>query len=261
MTTTYAVRDSATMLRRDFRHSLRYPMMTVSTILMPILMLLLFVYVFGNTIDAGLGGASGGSYLGFVLPGILVMAVGSGCASTSVNISADMNEGIIDRFRTMAIARTSVLIGQVVGATIRTLVSLALVLVVGLLLGFRPNAGVGEWFAVIGILVLLVVALTWLAVAFGLLAKTPGGANAATLPLQFLLPFLSSAFVPPESMPVGIRWFTENQPFTPIIDALRGLLLGTPIGNNAILSVAWCVAITVAGYLWAKKLFNRDPSR
>lgn len=260
-TASYAVSDTFTMLRRDFKHTLRYPLMTFATVLMPIIMLLLFVYVFGGAIGAGIGGDLGGTYLNYIVPGILVMAVGAGCGSTAVNVSADMHEGIITRFRTMAISRASVLTGQVVGAVIRILISMTLVIATALLLGFRPSATFTEWIAVIGVLALFTLTLTWLSVAFGLLAKTPGGANSSTMPLQFLLPFISSAFASPESMPSGLRWFVENQPFTHVMDTLRGLLLGSPIGNSAVLAVVWCVGLTLAGYLWAKSLYNRDPSR
>lgn len=255
-TVSHAVSDSVTMLRRDFRHSLRYPMMTISGVLMPVFMLLLFVYVFGGAISTGPGS---GAYIDYVFPGILVMTVGSGSAATSVNVNADMNEGIIARFRTMAISRASVLTGQVIGSTIRTIVTLGLVIGIALLLGFRPTAGPAEWIAAIGLIALLVLALTWMAVAFGMATKTPGGANSLTLLFQFG-PFISSAFVPTSSMPAGLAWFAENQPFTPIIDALRGLLLGAPMGNSAVIAAAWCVLIALVGYLWAKKLYNRDPS-
>jgi ABC-2 type transport system permease protein len=251
-TMSYALRDSTTMLRRDFRHSLRYPMMTFSSVLMPIIMLLLFSFVLGGAITSG-----NGNYVNYLVPGIMVMAVGAGCGATAVNISADMTEGIVDRFRTMAIFRPSVLVGQVLGASIRILASLVLVVGVALLVGFRPHASFGDWLVVAGVLVLLVSAFTWLSVAFGLIAKTPGGANSATMPLQFLLPFMSSAFVDTQSMPAGVRWFAENEPLTPVIDTIRGLLLGNPIGNTAWLAVGWCIVLTVVGYLWAKKLFNR----
>jgi ABC-2 type transport system permease protein len=172
----------------------------------------------------------------------------------------DMTEGIVARFRTMAISRASVLTGHVVGSVIQTLLGMAVVIGVALLIGFRPTAGPVEWIAATGILTLLVLALTWLSVALGLVSKSVEAASNAPMPL-ILLPFLGSGFVPTESMPVGLRWFAEYQPFTPVIETLRGLLLGTPIGNSAILAIAWCAGITLVGYLWAKKLFNRDPSR
>ncbi|MEZ0091396.1 ABC transporter permease [Streptacidiphilus sp. EB129] len=255
-TLTYAVRDSATMLRRDFRHTLRYPVMTVATILTPIFMLLLFVYVLGGQLSGG----SRGHYLDYVIPGIIVMTVGSGCAATSVSISADMNEGVIPRFRSMAIFRPSVLIGQAVGSVIRTMLSLVLVVGTALALGFRSSATPVEWLAATGLTLLLVIALTWVATALGLQAKTPAAANSSTLPLQFVLPFLSSAFIDPSTMPVGLRWVAQNQPFTKVIDTLRGLLTGTPIGHSGAWALGWCVLLTVVGFVGARAVFNRDGS-
>ncbi|HLZ20658.1 MAG TPA: ABC transporter permease [Ktedonobacterales bacterium] len=258
----YALRDSATMLRRDFRHSLRNPAMTLSGLLTPTIMLALFNYVFGATMGAGLGGmAPGGAYINYIAPAIFIMAVGSGCATTAVNLVMDMNEGIIARFRTMAIFRASVLTGQVLGSLIRTLISVVLVIGVALLMGFRPTAGPVAWIAALGLIALFTFAITWMGVVFGLIGKTPAGANSLSLIFQLLLPFTSSAFVRPDSMPAGMRWFAEYQPFTPVIDTLRGLLLGTPIGNSAVLAVGWCVVLTLVGYLWARAVYNRDPVR
>jgi ABC-2 type transport system permease protein len=171
-----------------------------------------------------------------------------------------MNEGIIARFRTMAITRTSVLTGQVLGSLARTMVSGALVVVVAIGLGFRPTASPLEWVAVAGVFAMLTLALTWLTIAFGLQAKTPAGANSLSLIPQFL-PFISSAFVPTASMPAGVRWFAENQPFTSVINTLRGLLTGTQIGSNAVVAVAWCVALMVVGYVWARARYNRYVTR
>jgi ABC-2 type transport system permease protein len=172
----------------------------------------------------------------------------------------DMTEGVVARFRIMAISRASVLTGRVVGSMIRTLISVLLVIGVALIAGFRPTAGPIQWLAAFGFIALLTLALTWLAVALGMAAKSPAGANGSTLLLQFG-PFISSGFVRPATMPVGVRWFAENQPFTPMIETLRGLLLGTPIGNHAIIAIAWCVAIALCGYLWARVAYNRDPIR
>jgi ABC-2 type transport system permease protein len=260
-TLSYAVSDSATMLRRQLRHMLRYPSMTLQLAGMPVVFLLLFVYVFGGTLGAGLGGASSGraDYVNYVAPGILLMAVAAAVMGTAISVAMDMTEGIVARFRTMAIARVSVLTGHVVGTMIQTMLSLAVVTGVALLIGFRPNAGLVEWIAAIGVLAMLTFALTWLSVAFGLVAKTVESASNLPQPLVFL-PFLGSGFVPTDSMPAGLRWFAEYQPFTPIIETLRGLLMGTPIGNNGVIAVAWCAGIALVGYLWAKKLFNRDPA-
>ena len=252
---SFALRDSATMLRRDAQHSLRNLKMTVSGLLTPTITLLLFVYVFGGAIGAGLGN---GAYINYVAPAIIIMTVGSGCATTAVNLVMDMNEGIINRFRTMAISRASVLTGQVIGSLIRTLISIALVIGVALLAGFRPTTSPLAWLAALGLVALFTFALTWMAVVFGLIGKTPAGANSLSLIFQLILPFTSSAFVRPDSMSVGIRWFAEYQPFTPVIDTLRGLLLGTPIGNSAVFAVAWCVVLALVGYLWARAVYNRN---
>jgi ABC-2 type transport system permease protein len=261
-TSTFALRDSATMLRRDIRHSFRYPIMAVGGVMVPVFLLLLFVGVFGNTLRAGLGAATpaGGRYIDYLAPGILVLTAGASAAATAINVCIDMNEGIIARFRTMAITRTSVLTGQVLGSLIRTLISGVLVVAVAIGLGFRPTATPLEWLAVAGVFAMLTVALTWLTIAFGLQAKTPAGANSLSLIPQFL-PFISSAFVPTASMPAGVRWFAENQPFTPIINTLRGLLTGTPIGNDALVAVAWCALLMGVGYVWSRARYNRYVTR
>jgi ABC-2 type transport system permease protein len=258
----YAARDAGTMLRRDLRHSLRYPLMTVSSLMVPIFLLLLFAGVFGNALGASLGGVAGagGRYIDYLVPGILLMTASSTAEMTAVAVSTDMTEGIIARFRTMAITRASVLTGQVLGALVRTLISATLVVVAALALGFRPTATPLQWVAAGGVFALLAVALTWLTVGFGLLAKTPAGANSLSLSI-IALPFVSSAFVPTGSMPAGVGWFAHNQPFTPIIETLRGLLTGTPIDHSALLAVAWCAVIGAGGYLWARGLYNRDPAR
>ncbi|ONI84499.1 ABC transporter permease [Actinosynnema sp. ALI-1.44] len=248
-----AVRDSATMLRRDFTHSRRNLMMTLSGIAVPVFMMLLFVGVFGGAFGTS---GSGSEYIDYLAPGIIIMAAGAGSAATAIKICQDMAEGIISRFRTMDIARSSILIGQVIGSVVRTVVSGALVIGVALLLGFSPRASFGDWLAVLGVYVLLTFAVTWLAVGFGLKAATVAGANSLSLILQFL-PFISSAFVPTGSMSGPVRWFAENQPYTPVIETVRGLLMGTPIGNSAALAVGWCVLLSIVGYLWSRKLYNR----
>jgi ABC-2 type transport system permease protein len=258
-TLSLTLRDSATMLRRDVRHSLRYLPMTLSGLGTPIIMLVLFNYIFGGTIGAGLGGvAHGGVYLSYLAPGIIIMTVGSGCATTAINLCTDLSEGIITRFRTMAISRASVLIGQVLGSLLQTMITVGLVIGVALLMGFRPTTNPVAWIAALGVIALVTLAVTWMGVVFGLVGKTPAGANSLSL-IFLLLAFTSSAFVPTDSMPVGVRWFAEYQPFTPVIDTLRGLLLGTPIGNSAILAVAWCAGLTLVGYLGARAVYNRDP--
>ena len=261
-TLAYAVTDSATMLRRQLRHMLRYASVTVFLIGMPIVFLLLFVYVFGGTLGAGLGGPAGGraEYLEYVVPGILLIAVAAGGTGTAISVAMDMTEGIMARFRTMAIFRPSVLTGHVLGSMIQTMLSLAVVTGVALLIGFRPTASPVEWVATVGVLAGITLAVTWLCVAFGLVTKTVEAASNLPTPLVFL-PFLGSGFVPTESMPVGLRWFAEYQPFTPVINTVRGLLVGTAIGNSAVIAVAWCAGITLVSYLWARRLYNRDPIR
>ncbi|HEX5504670.1 MAG TPA: ABC transporter permease [Thermomicrobiales bacterium] len=254
----YALRDAATMLRRDVRHSLRNPSMTLSGLLTPVITMALFIYVFGRTLAAGLGGAVQGGYINYVAPAIVIMTIGTACQMTAVNFCTDLAAGIIARFRTMAIARASVLTGLVLGAVIRTMLTNVVVIAVALLMGFRPSAGPAAWVAALGILALFTLALTWMAVLFGLIGKTPEGANALALIFVLILPFTSSAFVRPDSMPAGMRWFAEYQPFTPVIDTVRGLLLGTPVGDSAALAVAWCIALTLAGYFWSRAVYNRN---
>ncbi|MGY1813698.1 ABC transporter permease [Blastococcus sp. SYSU D00820] len=261
-TLTYTLADSATMLRRNLRHAVRYPALTVVVAGMPIVFLLLFVYVFGGTLGAGLGGPSGGraEYAEYLTPGLLVLAIAAAAQGTAISIAMDMTEGIINRFRTMSIARAAVLAGHVGGAVVQTLIGLALVLGVAVLIGFRPDAGVVEWLAATGFLALVSFALSWLSVAMGLAAKSVESASNLPMPL-LLLPFFGSGFVPTDSMPAGLRWFAEHQPFTPVIETLRGLLTGTAIGSSAVVAMAWCVGFAVVGWLWARRTYERRPAR
>ena len=259
---TYTLTDSSTMLRRQMRHMIRYPSLTLMLVGMPVVFLLLFVYVFGGTLGAGLGGVAGGrsTYLEYVVPGILLMTVAGGAQGTAISVAMDMTEGIVARFRTMAISRASVLVGHVVGSLIQTMISMAVVLGVALLIGFRPSAGPLGWIGAIGLLALTTFAVTWLSVAFGMVTKSVE--TASNIPMfLMLLPFLGSGFVPTDSMPPAIRWFAEYQPFTPIIETLRGLLMGKPIGNSGLLAVAWCAAITLFGFVWSVRLYERNSSR
>jgi ABC-2 type transport system permease protein len=258
-TMSLALADSATMVRRQVKHMRRYPSLTLQLVGTPVVFLLLFVYVFGGTLGNGLGSGSGGrgAYVDYVTPGILLMAVAAVSLGTSISVAMDMTEGIVARFRTMAIARVSVLTGHVVGAMLQTFLAVAVVVAVAVAVGFRPDATVVEWIAAAGVLGLLAFALTWLTVAMGLASKTVESASNLPQPLVFL-PFLGSGFVPTDSMPVGLRWFAEYQPFTPVIETVRGLLLGTGIGGSGIAAVAWSAGIALAGYLWAKKLYNRQ---
>jgi ABC-2 type transport system permease protein len=251
--------DAVTMVRRTVKHTLRNPGTVIMTIGLPVVLLLVFVGVFGGTLDAGLGRAQpGAGYVDYLVPGILVMTVGYGATTTAMAVNRDMTAGIIARFRPLAISRTAVLTGHVIGSTVRTVLSTVLVVGVALLLGFRPSTGPVGWLAVLGLVTLVTLALTWLGVAVGLLARTAEGTGPFTLVVQ-LLPFLSSAFVTPGSMSAPVRWFAEHEPFTPVIDTLRALLLGTPV-DRGVVAVAWCVGLTLAGYLWARALFRRDPT-
>ncbi|MFE1873018.1 ABC transporter permease [Streptomyces sp. NPDC059496] len=255
---TYAVRDSATMLRRNLKHMARYPSQTLMLIGLPLLFLLLFVYVFGGTMGAGLPGAPAGDrgdYLTFITPGILVMAVASVSISTAVSVATDMTGGIIDRFRTMAIAKVSVLTGHVLGAMVQTAMALATVFGVAFLLGLETAASAMQWLGLVGLLALLSFAMTWFTVALGL--ASPNLEAASNWPMIFImLPFVGSGFVPVESMPTGLRWFAEYQPFTPIIDAFRGLLAGSPDGSDVLWAIGWCAVIGLVGYLWSRRLYR-----
>ncbi|SHN47147.1 ABC transporter permease [Cryptosporangium aurantiacum] len=253
-TLAHGLSDSTTMLKRTLRHTLRDPIWLGASIATPTLFLLLFRYLFGNAIAAGSG--ESGAYVDYVMPGILVLAIATSASATAVSVSADGAKGIIGRFRTMAIARTSVLTGHAVANVIRTGVSVVLVLAIGLLIGFRPSASVVEWLLTAGLLVLLSTAVSWLAITIGLAFSTPESANSMSLLIQFL-PFLSSTFVPPESMSPGVRWFAEHQPYTPVIETVRGLLLGDTIGNQAWWAVGWCVGLALVGYFGARARFAR----
>jgi ABC-2 type transport system permease protein len=255
---TSAPRDSATMLWREYKHTLRYPLILIASILTPVVLLLLFVYILGGPIGHGLGDAARGApYVDFRAPGILMLTAAAGCSTTAINVSTDMTGGIADRFATMPVARGALLNGHIASNVLRTMVTTTFVTAVALLVGFRPHASAADWFAVAGIVAAFSFALAWLSAALGLGAKTVAGANSATLPILFLLPFLSSAFVPADSMPTGVRWFSANQPFTQVVDCLRALLTGAPVGDTAYLALAWCAAIALAGYWWAQATFRR----
>jgi ABC-2 type transport system permease protein len=255
----YARRDSSTMLRRNIKHMIRYPSMTVLLIGVPVIFLLLFVYVLGGTLGAGLGGGRG-AYVNYVTPGIILMAIAGAVQGTAVSVSMDMTQGIIARFRTMAISRAAVLTGHVLASVIQAMISVAVIIGLALAIGFRSDAGPLQWLGAIGVLVLLAFALTWLTVALGLVSKSVETASNLPMPLV-LLPFLGSGFVPTDSMPAGVRWFAEYQPFTPVMETVRGLLHGTPVGGTAILAVGWCLLISVGGYWWALRLYDRNLVR
>lgn len=260
----FVVTDAVTMLHRNLLHMVRYPGLSIFTIGGPVVFLLLFVYVFGGTLGAGLPGVGPGAgraeYLAYVIPGILAITIAGSAGGTATTVSMDMTEGITARFRSMAIPRAAVLAGHVLGNTIQAVLAVVLVLAVGLLVGFRATAGPVEWIAVLGILTLAAFAITWLAVGMGMQARSVE--TASNLPLVFtLLPFLGSGFVPTGSMPGGMQWFAEHQPFTPIIETVRGLLLGTELGWDPALAVGWCVVLTAAGYVWSMALYERRSVR
>jgi len=256
---TFAAQDSATMLGREIKHSIRLlRLLIVSAIVVPVVMLLLFDYILGGTIGRGLGDAARGApYVDFLVPGILIMAVAGSCGPTAINVTMDMTGGFVDRIRTMAVSRGALLAGHVGGSLLRMLVATAAVTGVALLVGFRPTASVADWFAVVGIVAAFSFALAWLSAAIGLMTRSVAAANGLTLPLSFLLPFLSSTFVPTATMPAGVRCFAEHQPFTLLVDSLRALLTGAPVGNTPYVALAWCAAIALVSYLWAQAAFRR----
>ncbi|MEV7341696.1 ABC transporter permease [Streptomyces sp. NPDC093544] len=254
-----AARDSTTMLRRNLLHARRYPSLTLNLLLTPIMLLLLFVYIFGDVMSAGIGGADRSDYIAYIVPGILMMTIGSTVIGAAVSVATDMSEGIIARFRTLAIHRGSVIIGHVVGSVLQVLASLVLVGAVAVAIGFRStDATVLEWIAAFGLLALFALALTWIAVGMGMASPNAEAASNMAMPL-ILLPLLSSAFIPADTMPGWFQPIAEYQPFTPAIETLRGLLLGTEIGNNGWLAIAWCLALTALGYFWSTSKFNSDP--
>jgi len=256
-TLAYALSDSRVMLRRNIKRQLRYPSTTVMLIGMPIVFLLLFVYVFGGQLGAGLGVHGGrNAYLNYVVPGLLLITVASAVQGTSIMVAMDMTGGIIDRFRTMAIARGAVLTGHVIGTLLQTLAVLVLVAGVSLAMGFRPAAGPLAWLAAAGVLTLFAFALIWLSTALGLAASSVETASNTPMFLT-LLPFLSGGFVLISTLPAGLRQFAEYQPFTPVIQTIRGLLTGGPIGAHAIAAVAWSAGIALACYLWSIRLYDR----
>ncbi|UPK75412.1 ABC transporter permease [Nocardioidaceae bacterium SCSIO 66511] len=253
MSVAYALTDSRVMIVRSLRHTARNLDMMLTAVMLPVVLMLLFVYVFGGAMNTGT------EYVNYVVPGIILLCAGFGASSTATSVAGDMENGIIARFRSMPIASSSVLVGHVVASVVRNLVATTLVVGVAFAVGWRPQASLVEWVAAIGMVVLFVLAISWLAAGFGLLVKSVEAANAFTFVLMFL-PYVSSAFVPTETMPSALHGFAEHQPVTPIIETLRGLWMGTPIGNDAWLALAWCAGILIASYLWAAWLFRRQTS-
>jgi ABC-2 type transport system permease protein len=245
----WAASDSLTMIGRSIRHSVRSVDALMVAVILPVVILLMFVYVFGGAIDAG------GRYLDYVVPGIILLCAGFGSASTAIGVCLDMTTGVIDRFRSLNIARSAVLTGHVVGSVLRNAFSTVLVLGVALLIGFRPTATVADWLGVLGLLLLFMTAISWLAACFGLLARSVEAAGAFSFVVMFL-PYASSAFVPTDTMPAGLQAVAEQQPVTPIVDTLRGLMTDAP-GGDATIALAWCIGLTVAGWTAAALLYRR----
>jgi ABC-2 type transport system permease protein len=245
------LRDTSTLLGRSLRHILRSPDTIITTAVTPIAMLLMFVYVFGGAVDTG-----GGRYVDYLLPGILLITVASGVAYTALRLFTDVTSGIFERFQSMPIARSAILWGHVLTSLIANLISLVVVALVALAIGFRSGAGILAWLGVLGIIVLFTLALTWLAVIAGLAAKSPDGAGAFAYPLLFL-PFVSSAFVPTTGMPGPVRWFAEHQPVTSIVDTLRNLYTDGPLGNDVWTALAWCVGLLIVAWALAVHTYRR----
>ena len=236
-------------VRRSVLHSLREVDALIMAIAMPVMLMLLFVFVFGGALEPG------GGYVDYVVPGIILLCAGYGASNTAIAVEQDMSGGIMDRFRSMPIVSATVLVGHVVASVVRNLVTTAVVIMVALLVGFRPTAGPLAWLAAIALIALWILAITWLFAALGLVARSVEAAGNYGFALLFL-PYLSSAFVPTATMPTWLRWFTEHQPITPIVETIRGLLIGAGADSQAIPAVGWCLLIIVVAALWARHLFR-----
>ena len=252
----YPLRDTSTMLRRNVKQEMRDKVAILAITGIPVLFLLLFVYVFGGALKNSVKLAGAPTYVEYVLPGLIIMTAAAGLIGISTQTSVDMTAGIIDRFRTMAIFRPAILIARVVASTLQTLVSMVVVFGIAFAVGFHSNAAVMEWLGAAGLLAFITFALAWLGLAFGLAAKTVASASNGPFPL-ILLPLVGSGIVPTSTMPTGLRYFAEYQPFTPMINTLRGLLLGTPIGWSWLLALAWCAGLGLLGLIWSLSVFNR----
>ena len=242
--------DAVIMLRRNVKHTLRNPVTVFNAVLLPIVIMLMFVYMLGKAFSVGV------KYVDYATPGMILLAVSYGLGATATGVNSDMTTGIINRFRVMDISRGAILTGHVIITIVRSLISIAAIIGVAFALGFRTPASFPDWAAVIGIIVAACFATSWLTVAMGLAAKTPESAGMATVPL-IMLPFFSSAIVPAGKMGAGVRQFAEYQPFTPIIEALRGLLADAPSGGYVLAALAWCAGIAIIGYVWAVATFRK----
>ncbi|MGC4890506.1 ABC transporter permease [Micromonospora sp. DT227] len=238
------------MLRRNVKHLIRNPTSVFNAVLMPIIIMLMFVYMFGGAFDVGV------DYIDYATPGLILLAVCYGLGGTATAVNSDMTKGIINRFKAMDVSRGAVLTGHVVASVLTNMIAIAALVAVALLLGFDPTANVTDWLAVGGVALLLAIAAGWFTVALGLFAKSPETAGMAAVPLV-MLPFFSSAIVPADKMGPGLRQFAEYQPFTPIIETIRGLLDSSPDITDAAIAVSWCVAIAIVGYLWARSSFMK----
>ena len=250
-TSKYFFKDMSVMFGRSMRHIFRSMDTIITVCITPIAMMLLFVYVFGGAIETGTG-----NYTNYLLPGIMLMAIGSGIGYVAYRLFTDKQRGIFERFHSMPIARSTVLWGHVLTSLISNAISVIVIILVSLLIGFRSSAGILDWLAVFGILTLFTLALTWVAIIAGLAAKTSDGAIAFSYPIIFL-PFISSAFVPTDTMPSVIGAFAENQPVTPIVEAIRNLLSNQPVGNDIWVALAWCIAIIVVAYIFAMRIYRK----
>jgi ABC-2 type transport system permease protein len=244
------LRDSMIFIGRSTRHSVRSVDAMITSIAMPVIILLLFVYVFGGALRPG------GGYIDYVVPGIILLCAGFGSSTTAVKVNEDMTNGVIDRFRSMPIAGSAVLTGHVVASVVRNLASTVVVLGVALLIGFRPHGGAFAWLGVVGVLTLYMTTISWLSAAFGLIARSAEGAGSFSFLVMFV-PYLSSAFVPPETMPAVLRGLADHQPITPITETLRGLMMGSPVGGTWITASAWCLGGIVLGWAGSAVLFDR----
>ncbi len=247
----YFFKDMSVMFGRSIRHIFRSMDTIITVCITPIAMMLLFVYVFGGAIETGTE-----NYINYLLPGIMLMAIGSGIAYVAYRLFTDKQRGIFERFHSMPIARSIVLWGHVLTSIISNGITVVVIILAAFVMGFRSNAGILEWLTVFGILGIFTLALTWIAVIAGLAAKTPDGAGAFSYPIIFL-PFISSAFVPTDTMPFAVRAFAENQPVTPIVEAIRNLLSNRPVGNDIWAALAWCIAIIVVAYFFAMRIYKR----
>lgn len=246
--------DTMVMMERRLRHSFRSVDTIITVVAMPVVLMLMFVYVFGGAMNTGTG-----HYINYIVPGIILMTISSGVAYTALGVNTDITSGFFDRFRSMPIAESSILTGHVLTSVVFSAVSSFIVFVVALAMGFRTGAGIVGGLSIIGLFSLYTIATTWLAVMFGLLAKTAEGAGIFAYPLIFL-PFVSSGFAPTKTMPGPLRVFAENQPVTHIINAVRALLAGQPVGNSAWIAIAWCLVLLVAAYLTSMYIYKNKTT-